>query len=364
MTQQCQLQINLQEEAENTSSKSSPTLYPQTDRSSSKTTPFSYKYTKLNIIGGTSWANLGEWITWEFTVPESGFYNISMRAKQAYVRGMYSSRAVYVDGKMLFNELGDTKFSYSSGWQNYTLAGEEGDYMFYFEKGKTHSITMEVTLGQYGPIIERLQECIDNLSAIYRRIIAYTTTNPDTNRDYQLTEKFPSLFYGTAEDGSQNKLGEIQKIINELEDISNDIKTISGGGSDKTGVIDSVTALLQKFVDQPRKIPARLSTYNQNISSLGTLLNQLRNLPLGIDYLEVHTADVELPKANANFFRGLWDQIASFFLSFLIDYSSIGETTDSGISDASNTIEVWMSAGRDHANDEKLMIQPLRKETV
>lgn len=342
-------------EAEASGTKSSPTLYPITDRSDSKTSPFSITKSYLNSIGGTNWKVLGDWIAWEFSVPTSGYYNISMRAKQNSVRGMFSTRTVSLaekqkDGTMseydvLFDELEQLQVAYDSKWKNITLGDNSGDFLFYFEAGKTYSLKLEVTLGDYAPLIARLQNAIDELSAIYRRIIAYTTTSPDVNRDYQLKEQFPDLFYG---ENGEDRQGQFYKVLNELTNISNEIKDISGGASDKTGVIDSVVVVLQKMLDNPRKIPERLNTYSTNVSSLGSLLNELREAPLTIDYIQVHTPDVELPKANAGFFESLWTEIVSFFASFFIDYSSISETGEGG--EAETSIEVWMTLGRDQAN--------------
>ena len=324
-------------QAERASAKSSPTLYPTTDRSSSKTEPYSYTKTLLNSIGGNSWKVLGDWIEWEFEVPEDGYYNISMRAKQNMVRGMYSSRIVYVDGEVLFDELNDVQFSYENKWQNVTLGDEDGDFIFFFKKGEKHTIRMEVTLGQYSVLIERLQEMVNKLNTVYREIISYTTVTPDANRDYQLHERFPLL------------KAQLQEYSDELEAISNSIADISDGKSDKTGVIDSVVIQLDDFLkDNLRTIPSRLNTFSNNISSLGTLLNSLRELPLMIDEIYVHTPDVELEKPNEGFFRGLWDGIVSFFLSFFIDYSSISETESN--KESTRSIEVWMTLGRDQAN--------------
>ncbi len=345
-------------EAEASSTKSSPTLYPITDRSDAATTPFSITKTYLNTIGGTNWKVLGDWIAWEFTVPNDGYYEISMRAKQNSVRGMFSTRTVSLatkqaDGTMseyevLFDELNQIQVAYSSKWKNITL-GDDDPYLFYFEAGKTYSLKMEVTLGDYAPLIARLQNTIDELSAIYRRIIAYTTTSPDTSRDYELTVQFEDLFYGYNEVGEYKMgYGQFYDVLKRLTAISEEIKAISGGASDKTGVIDSVVVILQKMVDKPRDIPKRLNTFSTNVSSLGSLLNELREAPLTIDYIEIHTPDVELPKARAGFFKSLWTDIASFFASFFIDYSSISETGDETNSDV--TVEVWMTLGRDQAN--------------
>ena len=372
-------------EAEASATKSSPTLYPVTDRSDSATYPFSITKSYLNTIGGDNWKVLGDWIAWEFSVPESGYYEVSMRAKQNTVRGMFSTRTVSVaekqsDGSLseyevLFDELNTFTVTYNNKWKNVTIGENSLDkkqkcetpYLFYFEEGKTYSLKMEVTLGNYSTLIARLQAAIDELSAIYRKIIAYTTTSPDANRDYELTKKFPELFYGidpeTGEYETTAGGGKFYKALDELTAISTSIKKISAGyapdadipekvykqgASDKTGVIDSVVVILQKMVDKPREITKRLNSYSTNVSSLGSLLTELREAPLTIDYIEIHTPDVKLDKPNAGFFRSLWDGIASFFASFFIDYSSISETGDTTNSDT--TVEVWMTLGRDQAN--------------
>lgn len=328
-------------QAEKTAYKSSPTLYPLTDRSSSNTKPFSLKETRKNYIGGEQWKILGDWISWDFSVPEDGYYNISMRARQNLIRGMYSSRIAYIseDGgtnQVLFDELNDVQFNFSSDWQNVTLGNGEEDYLFYFQKGKTYTLTLEVTLGAYAPLIERIQSTIDDLNRTYRMIVSYTTTSPDKNRDYELTSKFPEL------------ISDLTKYHDELADVSNSIAEISGGKSDKTGVIDSMVRQLSDFIEKPRSITQKLTSFMNNISSLGSLLTELRELPLSLDYIEVHTPDIELPKANEGFFRKMWNGICSFFLSFFIDYTTIGETVEN--EGQSESIEVWMTLGRDQAN--------------
>lgn len=322
-------------EAEKSSAKSSPTLYPITDRSSSMTEPFSYTKTLLNSIGGSNWKVVGDWIEWEFEVEKAGYYNISMRSKQNMVRGMYSSRIAYVDGKILFEELNDVQFDFNNKWSNVTL-GDDEDYLFYFEPGK-HTLRLEVTLGEYASLIERIQDVVNELNAMYRAIISYTTVTPDSNRDYKFDDQFPTL------------RKDIRAYADELIDISNSVTAISGTKSDKTGVIDSVVIQLEKILKENlRTIPTQLSSLSNNISSLGTILSSFRELPLSIDYILVHTPDVEMEKANEGFFRGLWDGIVSFVLSFFIDYSTISKTTENSSTD--RTIEVWMTQGRDQAN--------------
>lgn len=46
----------------------------------------------------------------------------------------------------------------------------------------------------------------------------------------------------------------------------------------------------------------------------------------------------------------MWNGVCSFFLSFFIDYSTIGEVVDNSDVQTSDSIEVWMTLGRDQAN--------------
>lgn len=325
-------------EGEAAVSKSSPTLYPQTDRTSSMTYPYEYTETKLNSIGGDSWRVLGDWITWEIDVPADGYYNISMRAKQSTVRGMYSNRIVYIDDEIAFNELKQTIFSYSADWQLLTLGNEQESFEFYLTKGK-HTITMEVTLGDYAALVEEIEDIVAYLNDLYLEIIKFTTTSPDPGRDYYLAERT-----------ELDLINRLSTAKTRLETVSKAISDISGTQSDKTGVIDTFVIQLEDFLkDNARSLPKRLGTFSNNISSLGTILSDLREAPLMIDYIMVHTADYELPKANEGFFKGLWDGIVNFFCSFFIDYSTIG-AIDQGNSNIKETIEVWMTLGRDQAN--------------
>lgn len=338
-------------EGEATLASSSPTLYPNTDRTSSKTYPYSPNSTRLNVIGGNAWKLLGDWVTWEFEVPADGFYNISMRARQNLVRGLYSTRMIYIDGAPLFDEMRRSIFSYSSSWQIFTLGSQDENYSFYLTAGK-HTFTMEVTLGEYAPIVEYLEQTISDLSSLYLDIIKYTTNAPDPNRDYLLNQK--------ADLRLMERLAEYKA---KLEYITKSIADISGEKSDKTGVIDNVIEQLNGFIKQHRTIPARLSSFSTNISSLGTLLTSLREFPLTIDYLVVYGAngDYTKEKANEGFFRGIWDGIVSFYYSFIVDYSAIGTTTD-GM--GNREIDVWMTLGRDQANVlRKLIDQEFTPET-
>ena len=73
--------------------RSSPSLYARYDRSSSLTVPSSVTNTVLNYIGGDPWTHPGEWIQWDFEVPEDGYYNIFLGAGFLSPRGAWMKSA-------------------------------------------------------------------------------------------------------------------------------------------------------------------------------------------------------------------------------------------------------------------------------
>ena len=328
-------------QAEKAAYSTSPTLYPLNDRTSPLTEPSSPTLVRLNSIGGTNWRIAGDKITWDFTVEEDGLYNISLRVKQKLAAGMNVSRNIYIDGEIPFKELENYPFIYSNDWRLQTLGSEDEAYLFYFEAGVTHTITMEVSLGSYGPLIAQIQQSISNLNELYREILIYTGPQPDPYRDYQL------------EDRVDNLILRIQTERDNLENVKQKIITFSGSKSDKTGILDTVILQLDDYLDKPSEIHQNLLSFNSNISSLGTLVILLSSQPLEIDYFIVHDPSATLPQSKASAFSSLIFSVKSFFSTFVTDYSSLGETE---ASTTDETIEVWLSIGRDQANVLRKMI--------
>ncbi|ERJ11734.1 extracellular solute-binding protein [Haloplasma contractile] len=313
--------------------KSSPTLYPISDRSSALTEPYHHAKIRLNTIGGYNWRVPGDWITWEFEVPEDGLYKISMRSKQNFNRGMFSSRAIYINGEIPFEEAANVPFKYTGNWDIETLSDANGDFLFYFEAGETHTITMEVTLGEFSEMTKEVEESVIKLNALYREIISYTGPTPDLYRDYQLEERIPNLVERLEEESER------------LKKVSQSIVDITGEKNEMTGILDGVTLQLDDFIENPREIHKRLKDFNNNMSALGTWILQVREQPLEIDYLSIHSEGMTY-QANEGIFARLWHHIRSFIASFTNDYSSIGGNEDEG----DERIEVWVSLGRDQAN--------------
>lgn len=326
-------------QGEDSTYRSSPSLYPIYDRSSPATSPASVATIKLNMIGGNSWRIAGNWIEWEFEVPEDNYYNITIKGRQNYNRGFVSNRAVYIDGVIPFKELDNISFKYSNKWQNVTLSDENGDpYQIYLTKGK-HTIRLEATLGDLGIILNDMSASVTNLNAIYRKILVLTGANPDKYRDYRIAQQYPQV------------IEDMTREYKRLYRIVDQVAAYSGQRTNQTASALNIAKQLERFIKNPDRISKEFVAFRNNISALGTSILTLSETPLDIDYITITGINAKPDKVNENFLRRAFHEVKSFVASFVTDYNSLGD-----VYDKDEAIEVWMLAGRDQSTILKAMI--------
>ncbi len=324
-------------EAEHAKYTTSSMLYPLSVMNDPNTTPSNPSLVRLNTIGGENWVYPSQALTWEFEIEESGYYSIGMRYLQDINNGMDSHRRIKIDGEYPFKEMTDQAFSYSRKWKRVALGGSDA-YYFYFEKGK-HTIEMSVTTGDIAKLISEVDDAVYKLSEMYRKIVMITGTAPDIYRDYYLDEIIPDLM---------DNMRLVSTVLKRCEKQFIEKTGVAGG---ETATITQIYYQLDDFVESPHSIPSRLSTFETNISSLATWVMDNREQPLEIDKLYINGYGTELPKDEYNFFESVWFLVKSFLMSFVTDYSSVGN-----VYDTDEVITVWMSSGRDQAEVVKSMI--------
>ncbi len=318
-------------EAEQLSTKSSVTIIPTTDRSSAGTSPQSPAALLLNTMGGDKWKSVGNAATWEFTVNESGMYEISTRFLQDLKDGIFTCRKLYIDGELPFAEAADLRFDYSSSWQCEKFGNENGSFAFWLDKGP-HTITLEVTTGEVADIIDTVSSSMIQLNRIDRRIKMITGNKVDTNRDYNFAELIP------------NEIKQMRDIADDLQRAVDNINQQAGTNGSFVAVIQKLIFQLEKMSDNPRTIAKHLSRFQSNLGSLGEWLLSATEQPLEIDKIYINLMGKETPKASVGFFKELWFSIECFFFTYVTDYSAIG-ADETGNTD--KELVVWVQTGRD-----------------
>ncbi len=328
-------------EGETSTYRSESSLYAKYDRSSPTTSPNSVTRTVLNYVGGEAWRSAGQWIEWEFEVPEDGYYNIMIKGRQNYARGTVANRCVYIDGEIPFEEMKEISFAYSNDWECKTLGDEEGNaYNFYLTKGK-HTIRMEAVLGGLGPILEDLEDSTYRLNQMYRKILVYTGASPDQYRDYYINKVYPEIM--EAMDLEAKRL---YKLVD-------DTVAYSGQKADQIATAQTVAQQLERFCEKPNKITLEFITFKDNITALGTASLNMSETKLDIDYITVSGTNVEPDVDKANFFTKTWHELKSFGASFIVDYNNVGNVYEDG---DDKIVKVWITTGRDQGTILKSMI--------
>lgn len=330
-------------QAESAQRKSSQMLYPSQDRSSPAVTPYSAKLLKNNSIGSTgNWKDVGQWLEWDFEAPESGYYYITLHARQNYTKGIYTNRKILIDGKVPFDEMNDYGFKYNSTWHMVNLADSSGNqYKYYLEKG-SHTIRMEVVLGEFSTLVSDIQEAVIQLNTIYRKVIRITGVSPDKYRDYQIEKNLP-------------KLADEMKVVSEnLDSVIKRLREVAGTSSDKETVLITMRDQLNYLVKDVEKFTKVITSYKINMSALGTWIVSALQQPLALDSIYIYSPDEKVPKVNNSFWDKLVHTVKTLYYSFIIDYNTIGNVADK--SEDSKTITVWIGTGRDQANVIKSLI--------
>lgn len=311
--------------------KSSPTLYPITDRTSPTTEPQSISEVKINSIGGYNWRMPGESVTWQFEVPQDGLYKIGLKSRQEYLRGVYSTRTLSIDDKIPFQEMKEVPFYYSSDWKMDMLGDGKEPYLYYLTKGK-HELKLEASLGPLASSIRQVQSSILDINAMYRKILMITSAVPDPFRDYNLEQRLPDMVNVFKEQSEK------------LYSISDNLVALTGENSDQISILNKVAFQLKDLADRPETVQKRMDSLKINVGSLGAWILKVREQPLEIDYLLVASPEKKMPKANASLFTKAKYELKSLYNSFFEDYTSIGN-----MNEEQRSVTVWVGTGRDQA---------------
>lgn len=334
--------VSVRIEAETAAKMSSQMLYPQQDTSSPAVYPADSKLLLNNVIGGNSWRRAGQWMEWTFTVPQTGYYSLSMYDKQNFVRGIDVCRKITIDGVVPFEELDSYGFAYSQNWRQETLKDENGTpYKLYLTKGE-HTLRMQVVLGDMADIISTMQDCVLQLNAIYRKVLYITGVQPDKYRDYQIEKSLPNL-----EQALIDVKADLQIAIGALQ------KT-AGTNSDKLTVLRTMSDQLDELIFDQERFTEVIGSYKTNVRACGNWITQVLGQPLQIDRIYVHSPDTDVRIDRADWVSSALHELQRLYYSFIIDYNAIGNVAKDGA--AEDVITLWIGTGRDQANVIKALI--------
>lgn len=273
--------------------------------------PFITNTKTLNVISENNWIKAGQEISYTISTESAGLYKLGFH----YSSGKQEFnvfRSIYINGSIPFEELESYQFkSTSTGtWANETLRGSDGkSLLIYLEKGD-NIITIKGEKNPVSNIISTLQLVADHINYFALEILKITTSDIDTNKNYQLTKTIPE---------TTSYLKSYDTLVKYL--------VMQGKQFSSKGTASSTLSYLQKAITTLKKIskkPDQLPLYLENLYSgsssinqmLGDSINNIGTQPLSLDYLYAYGGNHSLPKANASGFKKFGVTMSQLFNSF------------------------------------------------
>ncbi|WP_336786194.1 extracellular solute-binding protein [Paenibacillus sp. MMO-177] len=317
--------------------KSSVDIVMSTDYSNPNTVPYHPYKIKLNTIGGSNWRTPGDYINWRVAVPVDGLYRISFRGEQNMNRGVMSYRQLKVNGEVPFREAMAMPFGFHSGFVNYVLGNRSEEYLIPLKKGE-NSISLEVVLGEFAMPLSEVEKSVLALSELYRKTVQITGLVPDKYIDYEITAKIPN--YAETFKSESDRL---KTVVDELV-------RITGEKGEKTAIVEKMQVQAERISRKPESVINELGTLENNISSLGTWVTSISEMPLLLDSFTLSKPEAKLPAAKPSIWNRGYNGVVRFLSTFFVDETKVSESSDK------DALKVWIPAGRDQAQIIKNLI--------
>lgn len=326
-------------EAENAFQKSSMSLIAKADENSVDITPNDYSVAKVNYIGGSNWSSLGDTISWNFDVKESGYYSLGFMYRQSELLGGVSYRHLMIDGKTPFAEAENIKFKYCSSWKYYEFSDKNDPYYFYLDSGK-HTISLSVTCGSLIDIYQELKDISSIMGDLYVDITMIVGETVDVSRSYELFNQIPNF---------NNRLSEAKSRLTDVVKELEEIQEKSSGSTVST--LNNAIVTLKNMIDNPYKAHKYKSSFYSDYTNISSLLGTITDMPLDIDRIFIIGKNSSFENPQASFIDKTIFSINRFLISFTSDYSKTEKNK------SNDELTIWVNWGRDQVQVLDAMIQ-------
>lgn len=288
---------------------------------------------RMNVMGGYTWKNGGQAITWRFEAKESGLYKLALRGAQFWNDGLPSVRRIEIDHAVPFEEFLEYAFPYSRGAYTTVLADPEGEpYLIYLSEG-WHELTMTVQLGVTAEVFDAVNRNILLLSETVRDIVMITGSSPDVNYDYELDKTIPTL------------MGDLQTLSDGMTWITEALLKVSNRQPSVINSFEQIKSQMEAMIRNPDSIPRRIDDLNNALTTMGELLNTVIEQPYMVDHFAFMPPQAPVDNPQSNFWDKFIATMQNFFASFRKDYNAVGSFA--GDMPVTQTLEVWITKGKE-----------------
>lgn len=312
-----------------------------------------YQATIFNVFGGDQWGSGGDTVAWSFTVPETGWYELGFRYK-SQLTYVSSFREIRIDGEIPFQDMEEYCFVYADGWTATSLKDvNQNPYLFYFEAGETHTITMVNKVGPLRHSLQKIEETMDSVSTLVNKVVKITASTRtssggyavDANRDYDLQLYIPNL---------QSDIKNYAAVMNKCY---NDIIELNGGKvTSYASAVKVAKDLFDDFNEDLEKIALSLNDITNAQTGLSNTMVSIKDQPIAVDYMVFAPKGYTYPNTTCNTWENFYVGAVRFINSFDDDrYSNAGAREGLDTSGMPE-IEIYVARGREHVDIMRNMV--------
>lgn len=304
--------------------------------------PYDTDHRKINYMDGASFDAAGDTVTWNFTVPADGWYQIGAYYRQNARVDFPTFVDVLIDGAIPSDAARQVGFNYSTGFTHMTMQTPDGEAETFYLTAGDHTLSLRINAERVTPVYETIDTLLDEINALSNDIQSLMGgAAADPYRNYRMLENFPDL------------VERLNGWADQCEAQVNYIKEFSPNHSGSAFSNLTLSAdQLRRLAEEPEELPRRMSEFSTGANSAARMLaQQLTDMAandLSIDQIYIYQQSATLPE-KAGFLESAAKSVQRFFRSFTSQDYAAGNGEE-------GHLQVWMGRSRQYVETVQNMI--------
>ena len=295
--------------------------------------PYDTAKRKINFLDGASFDAAGDTVTYAFTAPRTGWYQLGFYYRQNVKTNFPVFVDVLIDGALPSLAAKEIAFDYRANFGLMKATYDGTAQTFYLEKGD-HTLSLRVNCSCLTPVYEMIDDLLAEINGLSLEVVRLTGgVRTDQYRDYQLLTYIPNLV-----DLLNGWADQCDAMVERMKSLST-----TGSGSAFSS-LSLCAAQLRRLALEPEDLPRRLAELSTGTNSAARMLaQQLQDMAvndLSIDQIYLYQQSAALPK-KAGFLESAWMGARRFLTSFGAQDYAVGTGKE-------GHLQVWMARSRQY----------------
>ena len=295
--------------------------------------PYDTQSRLINHLGGASFSEAGDSVTYRFTAKESGWYNLGFHYRQSEKVNYPVFLDVMVNGEIPSRAAREVPFHQSGNFSLMTVTADGKPQAFWLEEGE-NTLTLTINSGMLTPAYELIDRILRQINGLSLEIVRLTGGDTgDRYRDYNLRSYIPGIA-----DMLASWAEECDAMV---------LRMSARGTAERAGLFAPLTLAadqLRRLSEEPEDLPRRLGELSTGANSAARMLaQQMQDMAandLSIDRIYFYQDGAALPEKS-----GVFRSLASGAARFMNSFSAQEYTSASA---AQGHLQVWVGRPRQY----------------